>query len=104
MSLRERVMLRFVEPAVLGVYQWRGDPVARLMRPDTKLDPYHIAVICHLLGVPAEDQASFRVWGHDVATSLEPHTTRTLEHDPRSSELALTAYLRGFESVPVRAG
>jgi cytochrome P450 len=216
-SLGEHVMSRVVEPAVLRLFQWRGDPVARLMRPETKIDPYPlyadlrrrglvrsplgpwatsshatativlrdqrfsssplhqsgyrppaypaddpraelptvdlltmdppdhtrlrrlvsgafspraiaglepwirevterllapvdaaagfdlidalafplpIAVICHLLGVPAEDQASFRVWGHDVAATLEPSSTRTLGNDPRSSELALTEYLR----------
>ena len=217
MSVKEQVMHRVVEPAVLGFYQWRGDPVARLMRPETKADPYPlyadlrcrglvrsplgawassshatassilrdqrfsssplhqrgyrppaypagdpraqlptadlltldppdhtrirrlvssaftpkaiaglepwirdvtgrllepvdaaagfdlidalafplpIAVICHLLGVPAEDQASFRVWGHDVATTLEPQTAPAAESKSRSSELALTAYLR----------
>jgi cytochrome P450 len=214
-SLRQHVMRRAVEPAVLRFYQWRGDPVARLTRPETKVDPYPlyadlrrrglvrsplgawatsshatatsvlrdrrfsssslhrsgyrppaypagdpraelpaadmltmdppdhtrlrrlvsgafsprviaglepwirdvtdrlltrvdaaagfdlidalafplpIAVICHLLGVPAEDQASFRIWGHDVATSLD--SARTAESESRSSELALTAYLR----------
>jgi cytochrome P450 len=217
MSLGEHVMRRVVEPAVLSFYQWRGDPVARLMRPETKVDPYPlyadlrrrglvrsplgswatashatatsvlrdqrfsssplhqsgyqppaypagdpraelpaadlltmdppdhtrlrrlvsraftpraiaglepwirdvtdrlltpvdaaagfdlidalafplpIAVICHLLGVPVEDQASFRVWGHDVAVSLDPQSGRTVEGQTRSSELALTAYLR----------
>jgi len=214
-SLRQHVMRRVVEPAALRFYQWRGDPVARLMRPETKVDPYPlyadlrrrglvrsplgawatsshatatsvlrdrrfsssplhqsgyrppaypagdpraelpaadmltmdppdhtrlrrlvsgafsprviaglepwirdvtdrllarvdaaagfdlidalafplpIAVICHLLGVPAEDQASFRVWGHDIGTSLD--SAGTVESQSRSSELALTAYLR----------
>jgi hypothetical protein len=40
MSLGEYVMHRVAEPAVLRFYQWRGDPVARLMRPETKVDPY----------------------------------------------------------------
>jgi cytochrome P450 len=214
-SLRQHVMRRVVEPAALRFYQWRGDPVARLMRPETKVDPYPlyadlrrrglvrsplgawatashatatsvlrdrrfsssprrrsgyrpptypagdpraelpaadmltmdppdhtrlrrlvsgaftprviaglepwirdvtdrlltpvdaaagfdlidalafplpIAVICHLLGVPAEDQASFRVWGHDIGTTLD--SAATVESQSRSSELALTAYLR----------
>ncbi|MHB8342485.1 MAG: cytochrome P450 [Mycobacteriales bacterium] len=217
MSLKEAVMQSIVEPAGLRFYQWRGDPLARLMRSDTKIDPYPlyadlrrrglvrsplgawatathatatqvlrdrrfssspvhqkgyqpplnpdndpraglpaadlltmdppdhtrirrlvsgtfsqraiaalepwisaeterlltsadaaagfdlidavafplpIAVICHLLGVPAEDEASFRVWGHDVASSLEPQTDRARAARARSSEAALTAYLR----------
>jgi len=216
-SLGEYVMRRLVEPAAVRFYQWRGDPVARLMRPGTKADPYPIyadirrrglirsplgiwvtsshatatnvlkdrrfsssplhqrgyqppsypggdpraelptadmltmdppdhtrlrrlvsgafsprviaglepwirditgrlltavdagagfdlidalafplpiAVICHLLGVPAQDQASFRAWGHDVATTLDLHSAPTAESRSRSSELALTAYLR----------
>jgi cytochrome P450 len=34
------VIQRVVEPAALRYYQWRGDPVARWMLPETKTDPY----------------------------------------------------------------
>ncbi|MDA8323724.1 MAG: cytochrome P450, partial [Actinomycetota bacterium] len=40
MSIGARVMSRVVEPAVLRLCQWRGDPVARLMLPAVKADPY----------------------------------------------------------------
>jgi len=217
-SLVEQVKSRVLEPAVLRVYQWRGDPVARVLRPETKLDPYPlwadlrcrgplfrsplgvwatsshaiatkvlrdqrfssspvhqsgykppvyppddpraglpaadlltldppdhtrlrrlvskafspkviadlepwirevadrllagidvsagfdlietfalplpIAVICHLLGIPIEDQAKVRFWGHDIAATLEPQTDVAAKSRTRASELALTAYLR----------
>jgi cytochrome P450 len=216
MSVRQQLIDRVVEPVVLRVFRWRGDPVARLMAPETKLDPYPlygdlrreplvrsplgpwasashatvtavlrdrrfsaspthrkgyeppsyppgdpraalatgdlltmdppdhtrirrlvsrafspkvvadlepwirevvdglltpldpgagfdvidalafplaIAVICHLLGVPAEDQASFREWGHDLAATLEPQSSAALRSQSRAAELALHGYL-----------
>jgi cytochrome P450 len=217
MDLREMIKNRVVEPAVLRLFQWRGDPVAMLMHPATKADPYPlytqvrqrglvrsslgafaaadhatvagilrdrrfssspvhqrgyhppsyppgdpraglpaadllemdppdhtrlrrlvsgaftpraladlepwirevtvrllaagddaagfdliealafplpIAVICHLLGVPAQDQARFRDWGHDIAASLEPKTAAPARALTRAAELALTGYLQ----------
>ena len=40
MAIRERVMSQVVEPAALRLLQWRGDPVARMLLPATKADPY----------------------------------------------------------------
>jgi cytochrome P450 len=40
MGLKKRFMSHVAEPAALRVLQWRGDPVARLMLPATRADPY----------------------------------------------------------------
>ncbi len=102
--LRRLVSHAFSPKAIAGLEPWIRDVADRLFAPldsaasfdlvDGFAFPLPIAVICHLLGVPSEDQASFRKWGHDVASSLEPQTDRNSEGRTRASELALTTYLR----------
>jgi cytochrome P450 len=103
--IRRLVSGAFTPKAVVGLEPWIREITGRLLDEadadaksgfdliDALAFPLPIAVICHLLGVPAEDEAKFRVWGHDVAASLEPQTSRTARGDSRESELALTAYL-----------
>jgi cytochrome P450 len=102
--LRRLVSSAFTPRAIAELEPWIRNATDRLLdRADAQAGfdlidalafPLPIAVICHLLGVPAEDQASFRVWGHDVATTLDPQSKPTSETRTRSAELALTAYLQ----------
>jgi cytochrome P450 len=102
--LRRLVAGAFTPRVIAGLEPWIRDVTVRLLTAadgaagfdliDTLAFPLPIAVICHLLGVPAEDQAQFRAWGHDVAANLEPQTAATAQAQTRAAELALTAYLQ----------
>lgn len=54
--------------------------------------PLPLRMICHLLGVPADDHAKFRVWGHQVAVTFEPQTSLAARNDARAARAALAAY------------
>ena len=100
--LRRLVSGAFTPRAVAGLEPWIRDVTVRLLADadgaagfdliDALAFPLPIAVICRLLGVPAEDQAQFRVWGHDVAATLDPQTAA--QPQTRAAELALTRYLQ----------
>src|SRR5215831_4551211 len=102
--LRRLVAGAFTPRAIAGLEPWIREVTVRLLTAadgaagfdliDSLAFPLPIAVICHLLGVPAEDQAQFRAWGHAVAATLEPQTSLAAEKDSRAAELALTAYLK----------
>lgn len=102
--LRRLVSSAFTPRAIADLEPWIRDVTGRLLESvdatagfdliGALAFPLPIAVICHLLGIPAEDRARFRSWGHDVAATLEPQTRRAAESDSRLSELALTAYLQ----------
>jgi cytochrome P450 len=106
--LRRLVSGAFTPRAIAALEPWIRDATSRLLDTvdaragfdliDALAFPLPIAVICHLLGVPPEDQASFRAWGHDVATTLEPQSAPNGESQTRASELALTAYLQELVS------
>jgi cytochrome P450 len=102
--LRRLVSSAFGPRAIANLEPWIRDVTSQLLAPvdaaagfdliETLAFPLPIAVICHLLGVPAQDQDKFRAWGHDLAADLEPKPVETAGMGDRSSELALTAYLQ----------
>ncbi len=102
--IRRLVSGAFTPKAIAGLEPWIRETTGRLLASadaaagfdliDVLASPLPIAVICHLLGVPAQDQASFRAWGHGVATTVEPQTSAAAAKQPRAAELALTCYLR----------
>jgi cytochrome P450 len=102
--LRRLVSSAFTPKAIASLEAWIRDLTDRLLTQvdatagfdliDALAFPLPIAVICHLLGVPAEDQASFRTWGHDLVGTLDPYAGQgTAERQTRAAELALNAYL-----------
>jgi cytochrome P450 len=102
--IRRLVSTAFTPRAVAALEPWirdtatglldRADGAAGFDLVETLAFPLPIAVICHLLGVPAADQDKFRAWGHDVVATLDPQTARAAAQSAHTAELALTAYLR----------
>ena len=101
--LRRLVSGAFTPKAIAALEPFIRDTTARLLATAGPADfdliealafPLPIAVICHLLGVPAGDRARFRAWGHDVAASLEPQPARAAANQSRASQQALAGYLR----------
>lgn len=104
--IRRLVSGAFTPRAVAALEPWIRDTADRLLARagdpagfdliDALAFPLPIAVICHLLGIPAEDQAKFRTWGHALAATLDPTAAPDGEGQTRAAELALTAYLRNL--------
>ena len=94
MSLAETVMGRVVEPAVIGWHAWRGDPVARWIRPEGKADPYPLYAAVRERGLVRSKLGPWVTAGHagvsavlrDRRFSPSPHHQpgyRPPPHDPQ---------------------
>ncbi|HEY2278543.1 MAG TPA: cytochrome P450 [Streptosporangiaceae bacterium] len=70
MGLGEQVKSRVVEPAVLRFFQWRGDPVARLMHPATKADPYPLYGRVRQRGLVRSSLGVFATADHAAVASI----------------------------------
>src|SRR5215469_7569105 len=64
------MMHRIVEPAALRFFQWRGDPVARLMRAETKVDPYPLYADFRRRGLIRSPLGSWATSSHATAASV----------------------------------
>jgi cytochrome P450 len=102
--VRRLVSGAFSPKAIAGLEPWIREVTGRLLAAadgaagfdliEALAFPLPVAVICHLLGVPAHDQASFRAWGRAVAATLEPQASPDAERQSSAAGLALTSYLR----------
>src|SRR5271168_3970639 len=70
MDLRQQVMSRVVEPTVVRLYQWRGDPVARLLHPATKADPYPLYAQIRPRGLVRSSLGAFVAADHATVASI----------------------------------
>src|SRR3984957_17257576 len=70
MSIGKQVMSRAVEPALLRVCQWRGDPVARLMLPATRTDPYPLYARVRERGLVRSPLGAFIAADHATVASV----------------------------------
>src|SRR3984957_768142 len=70
MGLGERVKSRVVEPAALRLCQWRGDPVARMMLPATKADPYPLYAQLRQRGLVRSPLGLFAAADHATVASI----------------------------------
>ena len=70
MGLAERVKNHVVEPAVLRLLQWRGDPVARMMLPTTKAEPYPLYAQVRQRGLVRSPLGVLAAADHATAASI----------------------------------
>jgi hypothetical protein len=70
MGLGERVKSNVVEPAVLRLCQWRGDPVARLMLRAAKADPYPLYARLRQRGLVRSPLGVFAAADHATVSSI----------------------------------
>jgi cytochrome P450 len=102
--LRRLVSSALTPKAISGLEPWIRAATDRCLESvdaragfdliDTLAYPLPIAVICHLLGVPTEDETKFGAWGREISTALEPQSAPNGESQTRAAELAVTAYLQ----------
>lgn len=69
-TLGEAVTRRAVQPAAVRYYQWRGDPVAGLMKAANKADPYPLYAEMRRRGLLRSGLGTWATAGHRSATAV----------------------------------
>ena len=93
---RLRARIQEIVAERLDVVEARGD---RRMDVVTDLAyPLPVVIICELLGVPAEDQATFQSWSSELAASIDPDPLISAEQRVRI-EAAGSAFLEYFADL-----
>src|SRR6516165_6626355 len=65
-----RKLVRRAEPAVIRYFQWRGDPLARWMRPQNKIDPYPLYTDIRRRGLTRSGLGPWLTASHATAESI----------------------------------
>jgi cytochrome P450 len=69
-SLGQQLKRHVVEPPVLRIYQWRGDPLAMMLRPATKADPYPLYADLRRRGLVRSPLGSWVTARHETAATI----------------------------------
>ena len=76
MELKKHVMQRVVMPAGLKYLQWRGDPLARLLHPKWRADPYPLYAEVRERGLVQTAMGVVAVGRHDALSAILRDTDR----------------------------
>jgi cytochrome P450 len=105
-TLRAFVMKEFMPSRVNGLHGRVGQLVDEMIDACRGRDevclvedlsyPLPVAVVCDLLGVPAEDEPQFQAWSTQLATALEPDARRDEETRGANAETfdEISAYMK----------
>ena len=94
MELKREMMRRVVMPVGVKVYQWRGDPLARLMSPKVRRDPYPLYAEIRAKGTV---RSRFDMW----ATARYEPVAQILK-DPKWS--SAPRHFKNYQPLPVIDG
>jgi cytochrome P450 len=69
-TLKQKVMQRALEPAAIRFFQWRGDPLARMLHASTKVDPYPLWADLRERGLIKSPLGAWMTASHPLAAQV----------------------------------